>query len=225
MRPARTFEIGPGTGTATGRLLALGAKPLVVIESDARLASFLASKYAGSISIVNAPFEDAKLEAASFSIGTAATSFHWLDQPTALAKVATLLRRDGWWATWWNIFGDPARHDASHEATKELLKHQPNSPTHAAGKALPFALDRAARLADIASCAEFAEAEVEIRKWTLTLSPPQVRALYATYSQFSVLEAKERERILDELERIADREFAGRVERNMCTALYIALRR
>src|SRR5580698_4185731 len=36
-----TFEIGAGTGTATRRLLDLGANPLLAIEPDPRLANFL----------------------------------------------------------------------------------------------------------------------------------------------------------------------------------------
>ena len=35
---AAAFEIGAGTGKATGPLLALGAGPLVAVEPDARLA-------------------------------------------------------------------------------------------------------------------------------------------------------------------------------------------
>jgi hypothetical protein len=65
----------------------------------------------------------------------------------------------------------------------------------------------------------------ETLKWALVLTPAQVRALYATYSHFSVLEAGERERLLDGLEDIAETRFAGRVERNMCTAIYTARRR
>ena len=62
-------------------------------------------------------------------------------------------------------------------------------------------------------------------KWTLTLTTAETRALYATYSQFSVLPPAERERILDALAQIAQTQFAGRVERNMCTALYTTRRR
>lgn len=40
-RNAAVFEIGAGTGTATHRLLELGADPLVAIEPDQRLADFL----------------------------------------------------------------------------------------------------------------------------------------------------------------------------------------
>ena len=62
-------------------------------------------------------------------------------------------------------------------------------------------------------------------KWTLELDPAQVRALYATYSQFAVLDEGERTRLLDGLEDIATTQFGGRVERNMCTQLYTARRR
>jgi phospholipid N-methyltransferase len=42
LRPGiSVFEIGPGTGLATRRLLSLGASPLRAIEPDPRLAIFL----------------------------------------------------------------------------------------------------------------------------------------------------------------------------------------
>src|SRR5215208_4481156 len=43
-----TLEIGPGTGLATHRLLALGADPLVAVEPDARLAQFLTDRLQGA---------------------------------------------------------------------------------------------------------------------------------------------------------------------------------
>ena len=222
----RTFEIGPGTGLATARLLELGAAPLVAIEPDARLAAFLAAKLERDrLRVLNAAFEDTALEPASFDLGTAATSFHWMDQRAALAKVARVLRPGGWWAAWWNVFGDPERKDDFHDATDVLLNGLANTPSHHAGQAHPFALDRTARLADLQSVVEFDSVECEIQRWTPTLTTAQTRALYATYSQFSVLEPRERERLLDELARIAETQFAGRVERNMCTVLYTARRR
>lgn len=218
---ARLFEIGPGTGQATARLLTEGANPLTAIEPDARLAAYLRARLPDPAqSVVNAAFEDAELAPESFDLGTAATSFHWMDQRPALTKVARVLRREGWWAAWWNVFGDPERHDAFHEATDELL----NGPERAQGQYY-FALDTAARLADMAAVDAFGAVHVDIRKWTLTLSTAQMRALYATYSQFSVLPPDARERLLDGLAEIAERQFGGRVERNMCTALYVAQRR
>ncbi len=221
----RSFEIGPGTGQATAKLLELGAEPLVAIEPDVRLAAFLERKFAGRVTVVKTTFEDAPLAADSFDLGTAATSFHWVEQGTALNKVAAVLRSGGWWAAWWNVFGDPEREDAFHEATRELLKKEADSPGQYTVQARPSSRERDARLTDIDSIAAFETAQFEVRKWTLTLTTAQMRALYATFSQFSIVEPVERERILDGLARIAEVEFGGRVERNMCTELYTARRR
>jgi SAM-dependent methyltransferase len=222
----RTFEVGPGTGLATRPLLAAGASPLVAVEPDERLAAVLRDRTPDErLHIVNATFEDAELSGDAFDLGTSATAFHWLDQRTALAKVADLLKPGGWWAMWWNVFGDPERDDAFHEATRSLLSTLPATPSDSPNWAHPFALDKDSRFADLESVGEFLDVEFENLKWTLVLNPDQVRALYATYSQFSVLNEAERNRVLDALSEIAAREFDGRVERNMCTAIYTCQRR
>ena len=48
--------------------------------------------------------------------------------------------------------------------------------------------------------------------------------LSATFSNVSVLPQSEREFLLDSLAEIAATEFAGRVDRNMTTALYIGIK-
>jgi SAM-dependent methyltransferase len=217
------FEIGPGTGLATRRLLEAGAR-VVAIEPDARLAARL-KECSPEVTIVNATFEDATLDAGTFDLGCAATSFHWMEQLPALAKVATLLRRGGWWAAWWNVFGDLERPDPFHDATQVLLAPMQTTPSSNPNRKHPFALDNEARLADLGADRLFEDIAVEQLRWTLVLDPGQVRALYATYSQFSVLAEAERDRILDGLAEIAAREFGGRVERNMVTAMYTAQRR
>src|SRR5262249_30849451 len=125
LRPGtRAFEVGPGTGQATRHLLRLGAAPLVAVEPDQCLAAFLTAALGRAVAAFEvrvSAFEEAELPAASFALGTAATPFHWLDQPAALRKVARVLRPGGWWAASWNVFGDPARPDEFHEATRDLL--------------------------------------------------------------------------------------------------------
>jgi len=219
------FEIGAGTGLATRSLLAVRVARLVAIEPDERLAAVLRQRSPdAALRVIVAAFEDAQLPPDAFDLGTAATSFHWLDQRPALAKVATLLKRGGWWACWWNVFGDHERNDPFHDATHDLLAGQRRSPSENTGNPIPFALDTRSRIADFDAVGHFEDAAVEIMKWTLVLNPAQVRALYATYSQFAALEDDERNRILDELMRIAADPFGGRVERNMCTAIYTARR-
>jgi SAM-dependent methyltransferase len=84
---AVTFEIGPGTGTATRRLLELGANPLVAVEPDDRLAAFLRETIPDkALTVVISTFEEAVLQEASFDIGLSATAFHWLNEDLALTK-------------------------------------------------------------------------------------------------------------------------------------------
>jgi SAM-dependent methyltransferase len=219
---AVTFEIGPGTGTATRRLLELGANPLVAVEPDDRLAAFLREAIPDeALTVVISTFEEAVLREASFDLGLSATAFHWLNEDLALTKVAKLLRPGGWWAMVWNVFGDPQRPDPFHEATKILLSG-PSSPAEGGGD-IPFALDAGSRLAALERTHAFDSVEHRTSTWSLILDPDQTVALYATYSNISI--RPDREALLAELGRIARDEFHGRVTRNMVTSLYVARRR
>jgi SAM-dependent methyltransferase len=219
---ADAFEIGAGTGTATGRLLELGANPLIAVEPDDRLATFLRRTIPDkALTVLIATFEEAALPEASFDLGLSATAFHWLTEDLALTKVAKLLRPGGWWAMVWNVFGDSHRPDPFHEATKLLLSG-PWSPSDGNGDT-PFALDAGARLAALERTQAFDNVEHRTSAWSLVLDPDQTVALYATYSNINI--RPDREAVLAELRRIARDEFQNRVTRNMVTSLYIARRR
>jgi len=216
-----TFEIGPGTGTATRRLLELGANPLVAVEPDERLAAFLRETIPEeALKVLISAFEEAVLREASFDLGVSATAFHWLNEDLALTKVAKLLRPGGWWAMVWNVFGDQQRPDPFHEATKILLSG-PSGPS--AGGDIPFALNAESRLAALERTHAFDSVEYRTSAWSLVLDPDQTVALYATYSNINI--RPDREAVLTELGRIAQDEFHGRVTRNMVTSLYVARRR
>lgn len=217
-----TFEIGAGTGTATRRLLDLGAKPLVAVEPDPRLATYLRETIRDeALGVIVSSFDEAALDAACFDLGVSATAFHWLNEDMALTKVAEMLRAGGWWAMVWNVFGDDSRPDPFHEATKALL-HGPSSPS-AGARDIPFALDAEARVAALERTHAFDAIEHRSSAWPLVLDPDQTVALYATYSNINI--RRDRETVLAELGCIARDEFHGRVIRNMTTSLYIAQRR
>jgi SAM-dependent methyltransferase len=219
---AATFEIGAGTGTATRRLLELGANPLVAVEPDDRLATFLRKTSPDkALTVLTATFEEAVLREVSFDLGLSATAFHWLTEDLALTKVAKLLRPGGWWAMVWNVFGDSHRPDPFHEATKILL-NGPFSPSEGNGD-IPFALDAEARLAALERTHAFDGVEHRTSAWSLVLDPDQTVALYATYSNINI--RPDRETVLAELRRLAREEFHSRVTRNMVTSLYVARRR
>jgi len=222
LRPnAAVFEIGPGTGTATHRLLELGADPLVAIEPDQRLADFLRANNPGkALDIVVTPFESATLEEKAFDLGMSATAFHWLDEDAALTKVASLLKPGAWWAVVWNVFGDDSRPDPFHEETKAQLKAF-TSPS-AGERGIPFGLDAEARIGALQRTEAFDVVEHRTSQWSLPLNADETMALYATYSDVNA--RPDREELLSEIGRIAREEFKDHVVRNMTTSLYIARR-
>ena len=163
----RTFEVGAGTGIATRRLIALGAD-LVAIEPDIRLAAYLESTLphaARQLHIERATFEDAQLPERTFDLGVSATAFHWLEQAPSLARAHRSLKPGGWWAMWWNHYGDPAARDAFDHATKHLFAVTKRSPSQGAPGDRPFDLDITARIADLAAAAELAvDDDSEVRQ-------------------------------------------------------------
>jgi len=216
-----TFEVGPGTGIATRRLLALGAAPFRAIEPDPRLAAYLRRTLTSSaLHVAEASFEEARLPPSSFDLGVAATSLHWLEQAPALAKARAALRAGGWWAMWWNNFGG-GELDRFQEATDHLFVDTPDSPSHGQPGRPPFSLDQDARLNDLAT-AGFDDARVDVWTWTAVYDTARVVALYETFSPIQALAPARREAFMRALARIADERFGGRLERPITTALYTA---
>jgi SAM-dependent methyltransferase len=216
------LEIGAGTGLATLPLLAHDPARLVAIEPDARLAAFVGKAADPRLTVIAETFEDAELRPASFDLVVSATAFHWLDPVPALKRIGDLLRDNGSVALIWNDFGDAGRPDPFHEATAHLFEGHRVSTGSGSGR-LSFASDADARLADF-DAAGFVADEPQFLRWTLALDPERVRALYSTYSNVTALRALEQTRLLDGLCDIAATQFAGRVERNMTTAIYTARR-
>ncbi len=219
------FEAGAGTGIATRRLLAAGADPLVAIEPDARMAGYLrASTSSPALTVLTATFEAAALPRGDFDLGLAATSFHWMDELEALNRAASLLRPGGWWAMVWNVYGHADRADPFHEATEALLNDGPRSPSGGGRGGVPFALQVNARKSAFGRSGAFLDIAHRVERWELALDANQTVALYATYSDMTARPPDERRAILDQLRRIAEHDFGGRVVRNMQTVLYTARR-
>jgi SAM-dependent methyltransferase len=118
---ARTLEIGPGGGQATADLLGRGAAPLVLLEPDPELSSFLRDRFGASVEVRTEPLEDAVLGEGSFDLATSATAFHWVDQELGLDQVARALTHGGWWAAWWSAYHDPDHPDAFYEALEPIF--------------------------------------------------------------------------------------------------------
>ncbi|KGB22474.1 class I SAM-dependent methyltransferase [Acetobacter tropicalis] len=220
---ARIFEIGPGTGQATRILLDHQPEELTAIEPDPRLCAYLAEYLAPTaphLTVIPASWEDAPIEAGTYDLGIAATAFHWLPQAEALRKVHRALKPGGWWAMWWNVFGDPNEPDAFHLKASPLFAQLGESRSWQQGQ-LPFALNRTARLDDL-HAAGFQDVEAFFLRWNITMTTAQISALAATFSQISAADPAVKTHILHELAKLADQEFGGIVERRFMTALYTA---
>lgn len=221
----RAFEIGPGTGIASRALLASGISTLTAIEPDPRLAAFLADSPAGAdrrLQIVNAAFADATLPDAAFDLGVAAMTMHWLDPVPALTKVAQLLRPGGAWAMWWTSYGDAIGVDAFHEATVHLFPPvEPGAPSVSVSQ--PFALDPAARIAELAA-AGLVPSAYELVRWSVPFDVKQTKALYSTFPHIRSMPDAERAELLDAIGQVVIDSFAGLVARTMLTPVYIAYR-
>ena len=225
----KTFEIGPGTGTATRKLLELGASPLVAIEPDARLGNFLIETVrpgASALEVRVSPFEDVNLPQAGFDLGTCASAFHWIDESTSLQKIAGLLRDGGWWAVWWNLFFDGSRTDEFHQATNHLFATLDRGPSQSLSGSLPsFALNKDERLARLHSTSAFEDIGVEIFSIMIPVTTERLRRLYSTFSPISRLTPERREELLGRVAEVAEKQFGGNVELSVTTPMYTARRR
>lgn len=222
---ARVFEIGAGTGIATRELVRRGAREVVVVEPDPRLARYLARRFGsrrGDVSIRAEPFESVDLPLKSFDLGVSATAFHWLDEDLALRKVARLLRPGGWWAAFWNVYGDPTHPSEFHRAIDPVYREivRPSRRT----SRRPAQLDRAARERAIERTGSFGRVSSTVVRWSLTLRSLRLTSLYSTYGPIATLPARSRRRFLNEVERIADERFGGSVTIPVLTPLYTARR-
>jgi SAM-dependent methyltransferase len=219
---SKVLEIGPGTGQATRRLLDLGADPLVAIEPDPGLADYLRAALGNRAEVRVAALEAAELETNDFDLATAASSFHWIEEDVGLARIATALRPGGWWAMWWTLFGEGRRKDAFMTAIDPLLENLPSSPSSGWSSSRPaFALDVEARGGALAR-AGFVAFRHEVARWHAEWDSAGIRALYSTFSPIRKLDDAARERLLGEIETIAERDFGGRVGRTLTTSLYTA---
>jgi SAM-dependent methyltransferase len=218
---SRVLEIGPGTGQATRRLLALGAEPLVTLEPDPALASYLNESLGARVEVRQTTLEDAELERGVYDLGAAASSFHWIDEGVGLARISAALRAGGWLAMWWTLFGEHGKPDAFISATTPLLEGLERSPSRGEEGRGPHALDREARVAALQT-AGFGTIEHELVPWQTSWDTNGIRALYGTFSPIARLEEAKRAEILDEIARVAREDFDGHVERTLVTSLYTA---
>jgi SAM-dependent methyltransferase len=218
---ARVLEIGPGTGQLTRGLLAAGAS-VMACEPDPRLAEFLrATVVEGLLKVVPTPFEEVPLASASYDLVVAATSFHWLNARTALARIGEALVPDGCFMSCWHIFNDPEMDDRFRDLTGPLLADYGRVQQDDAKGRLAFGLDQDLRTAELRG-AGFRDIQFSLLRQELTFSAAEIAALYATFSPVATLSPAARAAFLDRLSQLVTEEFGGEVQRPLLTPVYRA---
>jgi SAM-dependent methyltransferase len=216
---ASVVEIGPGTGLVTRRLAAAGAR-VTAVEPDENMAARLAATVGGDVEIITETFERARLPRHGFDLAVAATSFHWVDQAVGVPKLGQVIRPGGWAAVWWTIFDDAGREDAFRAALGARIgTEDPGGQRNAR-----FQLDAGSRRRDLAELAGLIDVTGNLIRWTADLDTAQLRALYASMIRIRRLPPGDQRRILDQISRLSDDDFGGRVQRPFATALYTGRR-
>ncbi|WP_344167300.1 class I SAM-dependent methyltransferase [Pilimelia columellifera] len=211
---SRVLEIGPGSGLVTGHLVAVGAR-VVAVEPDQGFAEHL-GRVMPEVQLVRAPFEEADV-GDGFDAVVAATSFHWLDQSTALPKLGGALRPGGWGAIWWTVFSDPYREDPLLAAANAVLGFEPGNQRRGTG----FQLDTDARCEDLRRGAGLVDVSAELIPWDLPMAADQVRALFSSMMTIRQLPDDERLRVLDTMSGLVNERLGGIATRPHLTAVYI----
>ena len=113
------LEIGAGTGKATMPFLEAGYK-ITAVEIGANMAEFLREKFKKytDFNVIVAAFEDAVLDANSYDLVYAASSFHWVNAEVGCPKAFGILKSGGVFALMrYNFLAtrDEALKDAIHK--------------------------------------------------------------------------------------------------------------
>jgi SAM-dependent methyltransferase len=206
------LEIGPGTGQLSVALAERGTS-LLAVELGENLAAVARRRLAcfADAEVLVADFDDWTGEAASFDAVVAATSFHWLNASTRVAKCAALLRPGGALAIIETHWGVAVRDDPFFSASQTCYAHwtPDHDPTF-----------RQVRPEDVTLvCLDATEPEfvaIAHRRYVVVreYSTAAYRDLLSTFSNVLVLDAHSRAGFLACISNLIDSQFGGKVVRN-----------
>ncbi|ELP5691560.1 class I SAM-dependent methyltransferase [Enterobacter ludwigii] len=218
------FEVGPGTGQATDRLLNMGLT-VTAIEPDLHLSNYLTeklgNKYPQRLRVINKTFEETMFESESFDLGIAAMSWHWLDPLSSTIEAFRILKPGGCIALWWTVFEGRVKKDDFYTRTEHLFSVLSFTPSYQGKYILPFALQTDLRITGLAS-AGFKDIVNEVIDWEIEMNATQTRSLISTFSNVLQMETQARTSFLNEIERIVNEEYGGKVMRYFTSIIYLA---
>jgi SAM-dependent methyltransferase len=219
--PADVLEVGPGTGQATGALLARKAR-VTAVELGLNLADRLRDNFQTIVrlKVVLSSFERVELDPHSFDAVVSATAYHWIDEPVRLTKPAQLLRPGGWLAIIDTVQVAAPTDNGFFERSQSIYDRHGNgadrpllpSPDEATSFIMP-ALEQSGLFNDPA---------LYRYRWDQTYETTSYVDLLRSFSATYQMPRAEREAFLAEVAALIDDEFDGYVTRPLVITLALA---
>lgn len=196
--PVRSaVEIGAGTGKAT-ETFAPEVERIVCLEPSAEMAAVLAAKALPGVELAVATLEDWSGPDEPVDLVYAAQSWHWVDHSTAYARVREMLRPGGVIALIWNVPDD--RYDLFADV------YRAHAPEVLADEDQRIRRRDSGTWKEELASAGYEAVELFTHQWSRSMTPEEVQALYATYSDHMMIPEPRRGRLLEALaETVADR--------------------
>jgi SAM-dependent methyltransferase len=220
--PPRVLEVGAGTGQATRQMTALGWI-IDAIEPGRQLSVELQSASSPrSLRVQNARFADAAVEASSFDLVVAATSWHWIDPEVGYRKARRALRPRGVIGLIWNAHIPDTTHPDWVPIRRVYLDVAPELADLARLTPDRFDYDPVSEL-EQSRC--FADVEQHVWPFEVSYSAGEFLTLIGTYASHRALDSDRRRRLGDRLRSAIETDLGGNVTKPYEALLVLGRRR
>lgn len=178
LRPGvSVLELGPGTGQATGELLARGAGRIDAVELGESMAAHLRRTLPDPrLAVIVGDAHAVPLPARAYDLVVAATSFHWLDPAVMIPRLAHTTQPGGALAVWWTLFGDPEQITPFRSGLRQIEEAYGLVSDRGVAP-----LQTQERLAELQAGGFFENGRHDLFHWSVEMNTAQTMALFSTF--------------------------------------------
>lgn len=215
---SNVLEIGVGTGQATNHFLNLKCN-VIGVELGDKLYNYTLEKYKDyqNLKMINDDFMNCQLKGNSLDLVYSGTTFHWLPQKEAYAKVMEILKPGGTVALFWNHPFPNREDDPTNVASKKV--YDMYRPTE--HKITEFNEEQCNIRVQALIEAGFVDVTYKIYKRVRTLTTDEYINLINTYSDHRALDINIKKLFEQEMKKVID-DIGGKINIYDTLDLYLA---